>query len=246
MSQKFQKGIQSFEGQNQIVMYKNRMEVRLDADTVWLTQEQMARLFNKTKQNMSLHVRNIFKEGELSENSVVKEYLTTAADGKLYSTLHYNLDVIISVGYRVKSQQGTQFRIWATQVLKRHLIDGYTINERRLKRAEGKYQELQKAIALMGNVLDVQGISSEARGLLTVITDYTRALDLLDDFDHERLVVPKGTRRARFKLTYDEAQKIIDAMKKKFQGSHFVGQEKDGGFKGSLLFDIDPIFRFEF
>lgn len=234
MSQKFQKGIQSFEGQNQIVMYKNRMEVRLDADTVWLSLNQMSELFDRHKSVISRHLNNVFREQELNRDSVVAKFATTATDGKIYQVEYYNLDVIISVGYRVKSQQGTQFRIWATQVLKRHLIDGYTINERRLKRAEGKYQELQKAIALMGNVLDIQGISSEARGLLTVITDYTRALDLLDDFDHERLLVPKGTRRARFKLTYDEAKKIIDAMKKKFQGSHFVGQEKDGGFKGSL------------
>lgn len=121
----------------EIVLYqtedgKTSIEVQLQGDTIWMTQAQMVELFGKTKQNISFHILNIFKEGELVENSVVKESLTTASDGKKYRTKYYNLDVVISVGYRVKSLRGTQFRIWATSVLREHLIQGYTVNERRL------------------------------------------------------------------------------------------------------------------
>lgn len=220
--------------QNQIVMYKNRLEVRLEAETVWLSLNQMVQLFKRDKSVISRHVNNVFKEGELDRDSVVAKFATTASDGKSYDVQFYNLDVVISVGYRVKSKQGTQFRVWATRVLKRHLIDGYTLNQKRLKQVEGKYQELQKAIALMGNVMGVQEISTEARGLLQVITDYTRALELLDDFDHERLRVPKGLKKACFTLTYEGAREIIDSMKQKFRDSSFVGQEMDQSFKSSL------------
>jgi hypothetical protein len=113
---------------------KTKIEVRLEGETVWLNQSQMAELFQTSKQNISLHIRNIFEEGELREESVVKEYLTTAADGKRYSTLHYNLDVIISVGYRVKSHRGTQFRIWATQRLREYLVKGFALDDQRLER----------------------------------------------------------------------------------------------------------------
>lgn len=114
-----------------------RLQVRMERDTVWLTQNQMAELFQTTKQNVSLHVKNIFAEGELRENSVVKDYLTTAGDGKSYQTRHYNLDVIISVGYRVKSHRGTQFRIWATQRLREYLVKGFTLDDERLKQVGG-------------------------------------------------------------------------------------------------------------
>jgi hypothetical protein len=122
----------------EVVLYKTEdgktaLDVRLEGDTVWLTQAQMAKLFDNTKQNISLHTRNIFRERELAEKAVVKESLTTASDGKKYRTKYFNLDVIISVGYRVKSKRGTQFRIWATQTLKDHLVRGYTLNERRLR-----------------------------------------------------------------------------------------------------------------
>ena len=123
---------------SQLIIYqtqdgKTRLEVRLDRETVWLTQNQMADLFQTTKQNVSLHVKNIFSEGELHEESVVKDFLTTASDGKNYQTRHYNLDVIISVGYRVKSHRGTQFRIWATQRLREYIVKGFTLDDERLK-----------------------------------------------------------------------------------------------------------------
>lgn len=217
-----------------IVLYKKGLEVQLSEETVWLTQAQMVLLFHKTKQNISLHINNIFKEKELSKNSVVKESLTTAKDGKMYKTTYYNLDVIISVGYRIKSQQGTQFRIWATEVLKRHLVDGYTINEKRLKCVEAKYRELQNAVSLIGNVIEVEDLSEEAKGLIGVISRYSRALDILDDFDHQKLETPKGTKRSRYKITYAKAQKIVESMKKEFSSSDLVGMEKDDSFKSSL------------
>ena len=135
----------------QVVIYrapggKTSIEVRLEGDTVWLTQTQMAELFKNTKQNISLHTRNIFREQELKEAAVVKESLTTAADGKKYRTRYFNLDVIISVGYRVKSKRGTEFRIWATQTLKEHLTRGYTLNRQRF---EQNARELEAALMLV-------------------------------------------------------------------------------------------------
>lgn len=187
----------------QIVLYKNKLEVRLEEETVWLTQKQMASLFNKGMSTINEHIKNIFKEGELNEKSVIRNFRITASDGKVYNTFFYNLDVIISVGYRVKSKQGTQFRIWATNVLKKHLVDGYTINEKRLKQTKHKYQELQKSLKLLSNVISLEGISDETKGLIQVITEYSRALDILNDYDNNRLSVPKGTKETKYILTYN-------------------------------------------
>lgn len=141
------------ENHSEIIIYQStdgqtKVDVRIDGDTVWLSQAQMVDLFQTTKQNISLHIQNVFKEGELEENSVVKEYLTTAADGKKYKTKFFNLDVIISVGYRVKSQQGTQFRIWATKRLKEYIIKGFTLDDERLKNAGQRnyFEELMERI----------------------------------------------------------------------------------------------------
>ena len=142
-----------------VVLYKNRLEVRLEAETVWLTQKDMAELFNTERSVITKHIRNVFNTRELNKSSVCAKFAHTAADGKVYQTQCYNLDVIISVGYRVNSKQGTQFRIWATQVLRKHLADGYTLNEKRLKQVEVKYQELQKAVTLIGNIAAVKGLS---------------------------------------------------------------------------------------
>lgn len=234
MSKKPAKIISEVNSNNQIVLYKNRLEVRFQGETVWLSLNQMAQLFQRDKSVISRHINNVFREKELRRDSVVAKIATTASDGKTYQVEFYNLDVIISVGYRVKSHRGTQFRIWATQVLKKHLIDGYTINQKRLKSAAEKYMELKKAVALVGNIAGVDGISREARGIAQVISEYAAALDLLDDFDHERLRVPKGQKRARFVLTYDQAEQIIAAMKEKFKDSGLVGLQKDESFKSSL------------
>ncbi|MCK5706475.1 MAG: virulence protein RhuM/Fic/DOC family protein [Candidatus Aureabacteria bacterium] len=215
----------------QVVLYKNRIEVKLKNETVWLSQKQMSELFDTERSVITKHVRNIFKTKELGEKSNVQKMHIANSDKPVKI---YNLDIIISVGYRINSIRGTQFRIWATNVLKQHLIEGYTINEKRLQSDKHKYNELQKAIKLMGNLVAFEGIADETKGLVKVITEYSRALDILDDYDHERLSAPKGTKRSKFELTYDEAKNIIELMKKKFKDSSLVGQEKDNSFKSSI------------
>ena len=222
------------DSKEQVVLYKNRLEVRLDKETVWLTQKQMAELFQKDVRTINEHIKNIFAEGELVPESVIRKFRITAADGKNYDTAHYNLDVIISVGYRVKSLRGTQFRIWATNVLRQHLVDGYTLNKKRLMAQERGIRTLQEAVRLLGNVALLEVVSDEAKGIVQIITEYSRALTILDDFDHQRLSAPEGTKQAKFELTYEGAKKIIDQMRLKFHGSALVGQEKDQGFKSSI------------
>ena len=163
---------------------QTRLEVRLENETVWLSQNQMAELFQTTKQNVSLHIRNIFKEGELPEVSVIKEYLTTAADGKNYNTTFYNLDVIISVGYRVKSHRGTQFRIWATQRLREYIVKGFALDDERLKRAGGgNYFE-----ELLARIRDIR--SSEKVFWRKVLEIYAPSID----YDPAAFASGKGLR----------------------------------------------------
>ena len=217
--------------QEQVILYRNRLEVRLEKETVWLSQKQMAELFATERSVITKHVRNIFQTNELEEKSNVKKMHIANSDKPVK---FYNLDAIISVGYRVNSKRGTQFRIWATDVLRKHLLDGYTINKKRLSKQIEKIRDLQEAVRLLGNVARLEHVSDETKGIIQVITEYSRALDILDDYDHKRLSVPKGTKRTRFRLTYSEAKKIIEAMRKKFKGSELVGREKDDSFKSSL------------
>jgi len=217
-----------------VILYKNKVEVKLDKETVWLTQAHIAELFGTKRPAITKHLANIFRTKELDTKAVCSILEHTASDGKKYKIKFYNLDAIISVGYRVNSVQATRFRIWATDVLRKYLVDGYVINEKRLKTAEYKYRELQKSLKLLGNVIHLESISDDARGLIWVITEYTRALGILDDYDHLKLSVPKGTKQTKFELTYDEARKIIDVMKQKFKDSALVGQEKDRSFKSSI------------
>ena len=218
----------------EVALYKNRIEVRLAHETVWLDAHQMAKLFGRDRSVILKHIQNIYATEELDKKSTCAKNAQVAADGKIRQMESFNLDMILSVGYRVNSKQGTQFRIWATKVLRKHLVDGYTLNEKRLKQVDHKYKQLQKAVALIGNVALVEGVSPETRGIAQVIREYSRALDILDDFDHERLPKPPGTPKASFELTYAEARKIIDTMKGQFKDSNLMGQEKDDGFKGSI------------
>lgn len=163
----------------QIIFYKNRLEVRLEEETVWLSLNQIADLFGRDKTVISRHFTNIYKEKELSQNATVAFFATVQNEGgrQVERTLeHYNLDAIISVGYRVNSKQGTQFRIWATQVLRKHIIEGYTLNEKRLKKEAVKYQELRKAVSLIKNITSLEGLPSEAKGIAQVISEYTRKI----------------------------------------------------------------------
>ncbi|BDQ04478.1 MAG: cytochrome c [Ignavibacterium sp.] len=224
----------------EIVIYKAsdgsaQLDVKLEEESVWLTQAQMVILFQTTKQNVSLHINNIFKEGELSEKSVVKEYLTTAADGKKYKTKYYNLDVIISVGYRVKSKRGTQFRIWANNVIKEYLVKGYALNEKRLKEQTEKIKELEKTLEIFSNVVEHYQLNrDEFSGILKIVKDYTRALDLLDDYDHQRLKIERTSKNELFRIDYDSAKKVIKKLKEKFGGSKLFGKEKDQSFRGTI------------
>ena len=224
----------------EIIIYEaidNQIEVQVqfDGETMWLIQSQLCELFEQTKQNISLHINNCFKEGELDADSVVKESLITASDGKRYRTKSYNLDVIISVGYRVKSKRGTQFRIWANQVLKNYLVQGYAINEKRLQQKTHQLEALKKVVALQERVLtDYTLDTNETQGLIHVISQYSKALDILDDYDHQRLEIPKSKQKEVFKISYDEARKAIDQLGKQTHFKGLFGKEKDDSFKGSL------------
>ena len=169
----------------------------------------------------------------------VPKFAHTAADGKTYHTQHYNLDIILSVGYRVNSKRGTQFRIWATNTLRDHILKGYTINQRRLSDQAEHYLELQKAVRLIGEVLSGRALDApQSEGLLLVITDYAYALSLLDDYDHQRLAIRNTTCKEPFKITYHSAKDAIDTMadrmRKEGQEVGLFGREKDDSFKGSL------------
>ena len=222
-----------------ILLYKTEdgklfFEVNLNEETVWLSQKEMGELFGKNKRTISEHIRNIFKEEELNENSVVRNFRTTAKDGKNYNTNYYNLDVIISVGYRVKSNRGTQFRIWATNILKEYLIQGYSINEKKLKAQNVKLIELQNTIEILKRTVETQRIGlDEATGLLKVISDYSYALDLLDAYDHQNVEIKSFHKREAYILTYEEAMRVIESMKTEFATDLF-GNEKDDSFRGSL------------
>ena len=214
------------EANNQIVLFESEdgsisLSVEFDGNTVWLSQAQMAALFGTTKQNISLHTNNCFREGELLEAAVVKESLTTASDGKKYKTKMYNLDVTISVGYRVKSQRGVEFRRWATDVLRRYVVEGHAENAKRLEQL-GQVAEI---MARIPNDLDT-------RQVLDIVQSYTAALDLLDDYDHQRLTAPKGD-DATYVLSYEECRNVIDSMRFGNE-SELFGVEKDESFKGSI------------
>lgn len=220
--------------QSNVVLYKDRLEVRLDKDTVWLDAHQMAKLFGRDRSVIVKHIHNVYKTEELDRRSTCAKNAQVAADGRVRKMDIFNLDMIISVGYRVNSKRGTEFRIWATNILKKHLVDGYTINEKRLKADQIKYRELQKAVTLVGNVFQIEELSAETRGIARVIAEYARALDVLDDFDHERLRVPPGSRKEKYRLTYERAREIIENLRSKFGGSALMGRERDQGFKSSI------------
>ncbi len=198
------------------------VEVDVSHNEVWLTQAQMGILFDTTKQNISLHLNNCFRDGELERTSVVKESLTTAGDGKGYRTASYSLDAIISVGYRVKSQRGVEFRRWATDVLRRYLIDGYAENRHRLR-------ELGKVANIISRL--PEGDVS-MRQVLDIMQSYARALDLLDDYDHQSISKPEGKHEA-YVLSYEECCDVIAGMRFGNESSLF-GVEKDDSFHASI------------
>lgn len=220
-----------------IVIYQTKdgntsIDVKLENETVWLTLAQITELFSRDKSVISRHISNIFKEEELERKSVVAKNATTASDGKVYQMEYYNLDVIISVGYRVKSQRGTQFRIWANTVLKEYLIKGYAINQQ-VKTEQ--LNDLKNTVQLLSNVIEHKRLTlDEANGLLRVITDYTYGLDTLDKYDYQQLEVESTTPTQQFRATYEEAIEAIRFLQVKFGSSGLFGNEKDQSFKSSI------------
>ena len=223
---------QTEDGQTQI-------DVRLENETVWLTQAQMAELFEKDRTVIGRHISNVFKEGELVREEVSAKFAHTtqhgAIKGKLQTqeTTLYNLDVIISIGYRVHSKRGTAFRIWARQIIKDYLVRGYAVNQRIHSEQIG---ELRQLVGMLGRTIQSQPVLStdETNALFEVVTDYSYALDTLDNYDYERLTIEKTTKKEKFHATYDNAMEEIGRLRDKFGGSTLFGNEKDDSFKSSI------------
>ena len=214
------------------------IDVKFQDETVWLSQAQMAELFQKDRTVIGRHINNIFKEGELEESLVCAKFAHTKDYGRREGftqrteTTLYNLDVIISVGYRVKSKRGTQFRIWANKILKQYLLQGYAINERI---ASQKFDELSQLVKVLGRTIQNQEkLTEDSRSLLNVVVDYTYALDTLDRYDYQELTIEKTTPRAAFHATYENAMEVIRQLHEKFGGSPLFGNEKDDSFKSSI------------
>ena len=227
------------EWKEKIVIYRTAdgqtsVNVRMDGDTVWLSQAQMAKLFQKDRTVIGRHINNIYKEHELERETTCANFAHMGKDAdQTYQTALYNLDVIISVGYRVKSQRGTQFRIWANRVLKDYLIKGYAVNK---ALTEQRYSELKQLVAVLGRTVKAQEAltSEDALNLVAVVTDYTYALDTLDRYDYQQLSLDQTTNEEKFHATYEGAMNVIRELKEKFGGSRWFANEKDDSFKSSI------------
>ncbi len=227
---------QTEDGQTQI-------DVRLENETVWLTANQMAVLFNRDEKTIRKHVNNVFSDCEVEKESNT-HFLRVAHSDK--PVAFYTLDVIISVGYRVKSQRGVQFRKWANRVLKEYLVKGYAINQR-IHREQ--ISELRQLVSMLSRTIQGQPLLStdETNALFEVVTDYTYALDTLDNYDYERLTIDKTTKEEPFHATYENAMEEIRLLREKFGGSVLFGNEKDDSFKSSIgqiyqTFDGDELY----
>ena len=213
------------------------LEVHLREETVWLTQKQISSLFETERSVITKHVNNIFRSGELERDSVCAKFAHTAEDGKRYQTNFYNLDVIIAVGYRVNAKRGTQFRIWATKVLKQHLIQGYTVNRRRL--AEKGLAEMEEAVALLSRTLQRHElVSDEGKAVLEVVGRYAKSWSLLLQYDEDRLAIPKEQHATGKSLDYLQARAAISSLKNDLAGraeaTELFGQERGQNLQGIL------------
>lgn len=224
---------------NQIVIYQTedgqtQIDVRMENDTVWLTQKQIAELFGTKRPAITKHLKNIYASEELDENSTCSILEHMGNDGKqTYNTKYYNLDAVLSVGYRVNSKNATRFRQWANKVLKDYLVKGYAVNERLRHEQIG---ELRQLVNMLGRTIQSQPLltTEENKALFEVVTDYTYALDTLDNYDYERLTIEKTTKEEPFHATYENAMKEIHRLRDKFGGSALFGNEKDDSFKSSI------------
>lgn len=226
---------------NEIVIYqsedgKTQLNVKLEGETVWLSQSQMSELFQTDRTVINRHIKNIYKSGELDEKATCAKNAQVRLEGNRTVTRnipYYNLDVIISVGYRVNSIRGTRFRQWANSVLKQYLIKGYAVNEQIRKQ---QIVELRQLVQVMGRTIQQQPVpvTDESNALFNVVIDYTYALDTLDNYDYQRLSIAKTTKEEPFHATYDSAMREIDMLRNKFGGSVLFGNEKDDSFKSSI------------
>lgn len=221
--------------ENKIVIYQTedgqtQIDVRLENDTVWLTANQMSTLFDRDAKTIRKHINNVFSEEEVPQDNNT-HFLRV--DGVKQPVAYYSLDVIISIGYRVKSKRGTAFRIWARQILKDYLVRGYAVNERIRKEQIG---ELRLLIGMVGRAIQNKQIEpdEENRALFDIVVDYTYALDTLDDYDYQRMTVKDTTQEEKFHATYENAMETIAALRDKFGGSSLFGNEKDDSFKSSI------------
>lgn len=221
--------------ENEIKIFENqnvKLEVNMKDETVWLTQEQMAKLFDRDRKTITRHIQNIYKEGELEENQVCSFFEHTANDGKVYNTQFYNLDMIISVGYRVKSKNGIIFRKWATNILKDYMIKGYAVNQKRLEYLEKTIKLIDIATRADDNLN-----GDEAKDILNVISNYSKALDLLDDYDHRTVKKIKGN-TSKDKINYKECMNIINTLKFNEESDLFALERNKG-----LSSIIDNIYQ---
>ena len=220
---------QTEDGQTQI-------DVRLENETVWLTQAQMAQLFKSSRTNVLEHIQHIYEVEELEKEATCRNFRQVRQEGKRMvnrTMTMYNLDMIISVGYRVNSKRGVKFRQWANKVLKEYLIKGYAVNERIRKEQIG---ELRQLVGMLGRTIQDQPLLStdETNAFFEVVTDYTYALDTLDNYDYQRLTIDKTTKKEPFHATYENAMEEIRLLRDKFGGSALFGNEKDDSFKSSI------------
>jgi len=230
---------------------KTEIQVKLEKETVWLSQRQMAELFEKDSDTIGLHLKNIYKSGELDEKATTEKYSVVQKEGQRNVKRKinlYNLDAIISVGYRVNSKRGIQFRTWANQILKNYLIKGYAVNEKLLTQQNKQLLELRNTVRLLGNVLNYKRLTNdESQGLLKLISDYAYALDILDQYDYQTLKIEHTSGKEHFRLNYDDAIQQIQKVKKEHNYSPLFGNEKDDSFKSSVTaiyqtFDSEDLY----
>jgi len=235
-----------------IAIYKTKdnkieLQVYLEKDTVWLTQAQMATLFGRDTNTISEHVQNVFNERELNKSSTARKFRVVQKEGTrevARSIEHYNLDVIISVGYRVKSLHGTQFRIWATNVLRKYIVEGYVINQKRLEQESQKYLELQTHIQTLKTVVENESfLLDQSKELVRIISDYAQGLTLIDQVDEEKVQLPKKrTRRKAKQLQYNEVKKDIEQLRASLNLHELFGNEISTGLQ-SILRSIFQTFE---
>lgn len=227
-------GIKIFQSKDK----RTEIQVIVQSESVWLSQKQMSELFEKDSDTIGMHLRNIYKSGELIERATTEEYSVVQKEGNrnVKRTIKlYNLDAIISVGYKVNSKRGVQFRIWANQVIKDYLINGYAINEKKLKTQISNLNSLKETVLLLTKVTEQKKLTSEeSEGLIKIVSDYAYALDFLDQYDYQSLKISDTSDKEIFRITYKDAIQKISHLRKLYGNSSLFGKEKDDSFKSSI------------